>query len=88
MSKQEKLLKKLLEIPRNFTFDELLTLMKSFGYKVENRGRSSGSAIMFYHPELKDKIMIHRPHPEKEVKQYVLLMMIEKLRKNKMINED
>jgi hypothetical protein len=62
--------------------------MKGFGYSVENRGRSSGSAIMFYHPELNDKILIHKPHPEKEVNRYVLLMIIEKLKKNKMIDED
>jgi len=87
MSKQEKLLKKILEIPRNFTFDELVTLMRGFGYSVENRGRSSGSAIMFYHSAINDKILIHKPHPEKEVKRYILLMIIEKLRKNKMIRE-
>jgi hypothetical protein len=88
MGKREKLLKKLLTIPKNFTFDELVTLMKGLGYSVENRGRSSGSAISFYNPELNDKILIHKPHPEKEVKRYILLMIIEKLRKNKMIRED
>jgi hypothetical protein len=85
MSKNEKLVKKLLEEPRNFTFDELVTLMRDFGYSAENRGRSSGSAIMFYNSALNDKIMIHKPHPEKEVKRYVLLLIIEKLRNNKMI---
>lgn len=85
MGKHEKLLKKLLEIPRNFTFNELATLMKSFGYSVENRGRSSGSAILFYNSVLNDKILIHKPHPEKEVKRYILIMIIEKLRDNNMI---
>jgi hypothetical protein len=40
---------------------------------------------MFYNARLNDKIMIHIPHPEKEIKRYVIEMVIEKLRNNQMI---
>jgi hypothetical protein len=85
MSKHEKLIEKLLRIPSNFTYDEMVKLLTGFGYIDEERGRSSGSAVMFYNKKLNDKIMFHKPHPEKEVKKYVLKMIIEKLKNNKML---
>lgn len=85
MSKHEKLLNKFLARPRNFTYDDLVSLLRGFGYTVETRGRSSGSAVMFYNARLNDKILIHMPHPEKEIKRYVIEMVIEKLRNNQMI---
>jgi hypothetical protein len=85
MSKHEKLKEKLLVLPANFTYNELAALLKGFGYTEEERGRTSGSAVMFYNKELDDKIMFHKPHPEKEVKKYLLKMIIEKLKNNKML---
>ena len=85
MSKHEKLKKKLLLLPANFTYKEMAALLKSFGYIEEERGRSSGSGVMFYNKELNDKIMFHKPHPEKELKKYLLKMIIEKLKNNNML---
>jgi hypothetical protein len=85
MSKHEKLKEKLLRFPANFTYNEMAALLKGFGYIEEERGRSSGSAVMFYNKELNDKIMFHKPHPEKELKKYLLKMIIEKLKNNKML---
>ncbi len=85
MSKHEKLIEKLLRMPGNFTYDEMATLLKGFGYIDEERGRSSGSAVMFYNKNLDDKIMFHKPHPEKELKKYILKLIIEKLKINKML---
>ena len=79
MSRQEKLREKLLRLPGNFTYNEMVKLLRGFGYIEEERRRSSGSAIMLYHKELNDKIMFHKPHPEKELKKmYILKMIIEK----------
>lgn len=85
MTKYEKLKDKLLTVPRNFTYDEMATFLKSLGYSEEERGRSSGSAVMFYNKGLNDKIMFHRPHPGKELKKYILKMIIKKLKNNKML---
>ena len=85
MSKHEKLLEKLLRKPGNFTFEELAAVLKGFGYTVEQRGRTSGSAVAFFNRKFNDKIMIHKPHPQKEVKNYIFELVIEKLKANKFI---
>ena len=85
MGKHEKLVEKLLRKPKNFTFDELKALLMGFGYEEDQRGRTSGSAVAFCNKKLDDKIMIHKPHPQKEVKKYVLELIIEKLKTNKFI---
>ena len=85
MSKHEKLIEKLLKLPNNFTYDEMVSLLKGLGYTEEERGRSSGSAVMFYNKRSNDKIMFHKPHPEKELKKYILKLILEKLRTNKLI---
>ena len=85
MSKHEKLREKLLRLPRNFTYDEMVTLLNGLGYIEEERKRSSGSAVIFYKQELNDKKMFHKPHPEKELKRYILEMIIEKLKNTNML---
>jgi len=85
MSRHEKLKEKLLRLPKNFSYVEMVTLLGGFGYIKEERRRSSGSAVMFYNKKTNDKIMFHKPHPEKELKRYILEMTIEKLKSNKMI---
>jgi len=85
MSKLEKLKQKLLTNPKNFTYEEMVTLLRGFGYIEEDRGRSPGSAVMFYNKALNDKIMMHKPHPRKELKRYILDLIIEKLKINKML---
>ena len=85
MSRHEKLKEKLVRLPRNFTYSELVTLLNGFGYIEEGRKRSSGSAVMFYNKEVNDKIMFHKPHPEKEAKRYILELIIIKLKNNKML---
>ncbi|MGA3012804.1 MAG: type II toxin-antitoxin system HicA family toxin [Bacteroidales bacterium] len=85
MTKHAKLIEKLLRLPENFTYNEMVVLLKGFGYIAEERGRSSGSAVMFYNKNLKDKIMFHKPHPQKELKRYILKMILEKLKNNNMV---
>ncbi len=85
MSRHEKLREKLLRLPRNFTYDELVTLLGGYGYISAERRRASGSAVMFFNVKLNDKIMFHRPHPEKEMKRYILELIIEKLKKNELL---
>jgi hypothetical protein len=85
MSKHEKLKQRLLRLPNDFTFDEIVTFLSGIGYEVIERPRSSGSAVMFYNSSLNDKIMFHKPHPRKELKKYILMMLIDKLKENKLI---
>jgi len=81
MSKKEKLLKRLLSKPKDFTYDELRTLLHLLGYIEDNKGKTSGSRVAFYHADSKDIIRIHKPHPGNELKSYVIETVIEKLKR-------
>jgi len=85
MSKHQKLLEKLLSLPKNFTYDEMVTLLKGFGYSHEERGKSPGSGVMFYNEQSQDKIRFHKPHPQKELKEYILKLVIQQLKNNKLL---
>ncbi|SHI27215.1 hypothetical protein [Desulfosporosinus lacus] len=49
MSKRDKLIDRLLKRPIDFEYDEARSLLAKFGYKEENRGRTSGSRVAFVH---------------------------------------
>lgn len=78
MSSKEKLIARFLTLPSDFTFDELERLLTILGYEKFNKGKTSGSRIIF-----KDKgghpIMLHKPHPGNIVKMYALRQVLEEL---------
>ena len=47
MGQKEKLIKKLLSKPKNFTFTEAETLLNYFDYVRSNKGKTSGSRVIF-----------------------------------------
>ena len=51
MGQKEKLVKKLRSRPKDFTFDEAEALLKYFSYSCSNKGRTSGSRVMFVSDE-------------------------------------
>jgi len=74
MSKNDKLITRLLSHPKDFTYNELKTLLLSFGYK-EIQG--AGSRVCF--AKEKHKIKLHKPHPDNKLKCYQLDLVIEEL---------
>ena len=66
MSRKEKLAKRLKTSPRDFTFDEAESLLKSLGFIKSNKGRTSGSRARFTLNGF--SIDLHRPHPHKELR--------------------
>jgi len=78
MSTNEKLIKRFLSHPKDFTFDEMVRLMAIFGYRVSNKGKTSGSRVSFFKEDCKNFITIHKPHPSNLIKTYILLE-VEKL---------
>ncbi|MBI5196008.1 MAG: type II toxin-antitoxin system HicA family toxin [Nitrospirae bacterium] len=72
MSKAEKLLKRFLSKPKDFTFDELARLLQGFGYEEVKMGKTSGSRVAFINYETKHIIRLHKPHPRPELKRYQL----------------
>jgi hypothetical protein len=79
MSKEEKLLKRFLAKPKDFSYDELTRLLKGFGYSEIALGKTSGSRIAFFNDETKHIIRLHRPHPGNELKRYQLDQVIDEL---------
>ncbi len=68
MGRKEKLIERFKKKPKDFTWNELTNMMKSFGYDLLKK--SSGSRRKFYNPETGDKVFIHEPHPENTLKTY------------------
>jgi len=80
MSKTEKLLLRFLSKPKDFTFEDLMRLLKSFGYEDAKTGKTSGSRVAFYNTELDDMIKFHKPHPSQIMKQCYLRDIEQQLR--------
>ena len=84
MSKKEKLARRLLSRPIDFTFDELATLLRSFGYHMEMAGKTSGSRVIFYN-EAGDYVRLHKPHPRNTLKLYQIDDIISNLQERGLI---
>lgn len=80
MGKKDKLINRLLKKPKDFTFDEMKSLLLYFGYELK-QGKT-GSGVKFIKEGSNEVINFHRPHPNGVLKQYVLNQVIEKLRKD------
>ena len=80
MSKFEKLLKRFLSKPKNFTYLELKGLLNGLGYIELAKGKTSGSRIAFINNTTKHLIRLHRPHPSNTLKMYQIDLVIYELR--------
>mgnify|MGYP003295428193 CR=1 FL=1 len=80
MSKKEKLIKRLLQRPKDFTFDEMVSLLSYFNYDLKQGG--TGSGVKFIKEDSNEVINFHKPHPNGILKQYILNQVIEKLKKD------
>jgi hypothetical protein len=69
LSKKEKLARRLLSRPTDFTFDELTTLLGHLGHSVDTVGKTSGSRVAFANGD-GDYIRLHKPHPRNILKLY------------------
>ena len=64
--------------PRDFTFEDAETLLGYLSYKRSNKGRTSGSRVMFVSEE-HPPILMHKPHPRKELLTYQVKQLVETL---------
>jgi len=69
MGRKEKLKARLDLLPRDFTWDELVTLLRMYGFRVLN---GKGSRRKFHNDVLGKVVSFHEPHPDNIVKRYVL----------------
>ncbi|HXB41606.1 MAG TPA: type II toxin-antitoxin system HicA family toxin [Bacteroidia bacterium] len=76
MSQFEKLLRRLLSRPKDFTWNEVVSLLRKLGYE-EQGGTSSRKRFV---NSQKDVIHLHRPHPGKILKRYMIDIVITHLK--------
>lgn len=81
MGTKEKLIERLKGLPKDFTFDEAERLLTRLGYAKSNKGKTSGSKVLFIDKQNR-KILLHRPHPGNIIKDYALKEIREKLNRN------
>ena len=81
MSRTEKLLKRFLLKPKDFTYGELKRLLSSLGYDEAKTGRTSGSRGAFINHRTKHIIRLHKPHPKPELKHNQLNDIEDELKK-------
>lgn len=85
MGQKDKLIAKLKSNPKNFTFDEAESLLGYLDYRKSNRGKTSGSRVMFTSNKHKAKILLHKPHPRKELLEYQIKQLIDLLEQEGLI---
>ncbi len=80
MSKKDKLLEKLKSKPKDFTYEELKTLLSYLGFYEYNKGKTSGSKVVFInYNDMSKKIELHKPHPSNIIKTYKMNQIIKEL---------
>jgi len=89
MSKKEKLLKRLLLLPKDFSFNEVVAVLASFSFFEVKTGKTSGSAVRFKNEDFPhEPIIFHKPHPQNIVKVYVLKSIISCLTRCNLIKNE
>lgn len=78
MGQKEKLIQKLKSRPKDFTFQEAETLLGYFTYQRFNKGKTSGSRVIFC-SEGHVPILLHKPHPRRELLEYQVKQLLEVL---------
>jgi len=87
MGKLNKLQLRLLSRPKDFTFNELESLLKGFGFVLSNAGGTSGSAVRFINHTNGHIIRLHKPHPQSTLKPYLINFVISELKKGGYLND-
>ena len=85
MSTKKKLLARFIRQPKDFTWDELVRLFRIFGFSVENKGKTSGSRVLFLKEN--DAHTVHKPHPSNILKGYAMKQILDFLIEKGFIND-
>ncbi len=80
MSKIEKDIKRLKAKPKDLTYNEAKRILNNFGFIEDNKGRTSGSRVVFENLKIGKKIEIHKPHPNNVLKSYQINIILERLK--------
>ena len=84
MGRKDKLIKRLKSNPKDFTFEEAESLLQYLDYHRCNKGKTSGSRIAFVNDK-HGSILLHKPHPAKELKNYQVRQLCDILEREGLI---
>ena len=84
MERDDKLLERFRRRPRDFTWEELTTLLRRLGFRPVRPGRTAGSRRRFIHPD-GCVISLHEPHPARILKRYQIDQVLETLAREGLI---
>lgn len=87
MNRKDKLLERFCRMPKDFTFDEMVTLFRDKGFVISNKGATSGSRIEFYNEEKGLSYIMHKPHPSNIIKGYVMKQVLTFLNLNGLLKQ-
>ena len=59
-----------MQLPKDFTWDELVRLFGIFGFLLDRKGKTSGSGVQFVKDG--DVHALHKPHPTNVIKAYAM----------------
>ncbi|MFG6428265.1 type II toxin-antitoxin system HicA family toxin [Lepagella muris] len=62
MGTKDKLIERFKRLPKDFTYEEVVRLLKIFGYTEYNKGATSGSRVRFVRGQ-GIFLDFHKPHP-------------------------
>ena len=82
VNRKEKLVRRFRTLPKDFTFEEVVTLFQGCGFSLENKGATSGSRVRFYHEADQNSYIMHKPHPSNVIKGYMMRDILNYLLKN------
>jgi len=85
MSTKEKLIERFIKQPKDFTFDEVVRLFGYFGFKLNNKGKTSGSRVLFQNGIY--EYDLHKPHPDNIIKETALKRIKQYLTENNFIKK-
>jgi hypothetical protein len=68
--KEDKRLQRFKKFPKDYTYDELVWVLEYLGFHEDNRGKTSGSRVVFIN-DRKEHVYAHKPHPGNVLKPWV-----------------
>jgi len=85
MGTKEKLIKRFIRQPKDFTWDELVRLFSIFGFEIDNKGKTSGARAVFVKDG--DAHTVHKPHPSNTLKGYAIKQILDFLKEKGFIKD-
>lgn len=84
MTRKEKLIKRFLSRPKDFTWEELVSLLSGLGFEEVSTGKTGGSRRRFLN-EAGVIITLHKPHPQNVLRRYQIEQIIQILQDEELL---